>query len=82
MQPGKEMLGPSLGGIVGRHSCADPHFHYSYANCAANLVWTEPTHDKYVASPTSVVPGTGMPFRGVPDQGMRADLLAYLATLK
>lgn len=82
VQPGKEMLGPSLFGIIGRPSCADPQFHYSHTNCAANLAWTEPTLDKYVAPPTSVFPGTRMPFRGLPDPVIRADLLAYLATLK
>lgn len=82
VQPGREMLGPSLFGIVGRHSCADTHFHYSPAACAADLVWTEATLDKYITSPKSLVPGTQMAFPGLSDPAMRADILAYLATLK
>jgi cytochrome c len=36
----------------------------------------------YVANPQKVVPGNIMPFSGVADAKQRADLIAYLDTLK
>lgn len=82
VQPGKNLVGPSLFAVVGRHSCAERGFHYSEASCAANLTWTEGTLDKYLASPTGVVPGVRMAFSGLRDPTSRADLVAYLATLR
>lgn len=80
--PGKNLTGPSLFGIVGRHSGEVPNFHYSVANRESQLIWDEPTLDRYITAPRTVVPGTIMPFPGLPDAAKRADLLAYLATLK
>lgn len=80
--PGKTMVGPSLFGVVGRPSGSEPGFHYSAANRAANLVWDDATLDRYLTSPRTVVPGTIMPYPGLPDVAKRGDLIAYLATLK
>jgi cytochrome c len=80
--PGKALVGPSLFGVVGRHSGQEPGFHYSAANRAADLTWDAATLDKYIASPQTVVHGTIMAFPGLPDAAKRADLIAYLATLK
>jgi len=38
--------------------------------------------DAYINSPQVSVPGTTMPFSGLPNAGDRADLIAYLQTLK
>lgn len=78
---GKNAVGPSLFGIVGRKSGQIEGFHYSAANKAANLTWDEATLDKYLTSPKTVVPGTIMTYAGVKDDAKRADLIAYLATL-
>ena len=80
--PGKTMVGPSLFGVVGRHSGSEPGFHYSAANRAADLVWDEATLERYITAPKIVVPGTIMPYPGLPDAAKRADLIAYLMTLK
>jgi hypothetical protein len=37
---GKNNIGPSLAGIVGRPSGSIPGFKYSPANLAANVTWT------------------------------------------
>ena len=42
----------------------------------------EATLDKYLQSPMTVVPGTTMTYGGLKDDAKRADLIAYLATLK
>ena len=78
---GKNAVGPSLFGIVGRKSGQVDGFHYSAANKNANLTWDNATLDKYLTSPKTVVPGTIMTYAGLKDDTKRADLIAYLATL-
>ena len=78
---GKNMIGPSLFGIVGRVSGSVSGFHYSAANKGANITWDATILDKYLTSPRTVVPGTTMTFAGLKDDAKRADLIAYLATL-
>jgi cytochrome c len=78
---GKNIIGPSLAGIVGRKSGSVEGFRYSDANKAANVTWTEAKLDPYLASPKTVVPGTTMTYAGLKDAGKRADLISYLATL-
>ena len=81
-QPGKNGVGPSLSGVVGRKTGSVATFHYSTANQNANLTWDEATLDKYLQSPRAIVPGTIMTYAGLKDDTKRADLIAYLATLK
>ena len=52
------------------------------ANQGANLTWDPATLDKYLQSPRTVIPGTTMTYGGLKDDTKRADLIAYLATLK
>jgi cytochrome c len=79
---GKNVVGPSLFGVVGRHTASVTGFHYSVGNQNANLNWDEATLDKYLDSPKAIVPGTAMNFGGIKDSDKRADVIAYLATLK
>lgn len=81
-QPGKNMVGPSLFGVVGRQTGSEPGYHYSPANKNAKLTWDAATLDKYLESPKAVIPGTTMTYGGLKDPTKRADLIAYLATLK
>jgi cytochrome c len=82
VQPGKNMIGPSLFGLVGRKTGSVPGFHYSPANQSADLTWDNATLDKYLLSPRTTIPGTIMTYGGMKDDAKRADLIAYLATLK
>src|SRR5579859_3521516 len=50
-QPGKNMVGPSLFGVVGRQTGSEPNYHYSPANKDAKLTWDAATLDKYLESP-------------------------------
>jgi cytochrome c len=77
---GKNAVGPSLFGIVGRKAGQVEGFRYSAANKNSNLTWDEATLDKYLTSPKAVVPGTIMTYAGVKDDTKRADLIAYLST--
>jgi cytochrome c len=81
VQAGRNQVGPSLAGIVGRKAGTVPGFHYSPANKDSGLTWDEATLDRYLTSPKDVVPHTIMTYSGLKDAGKRADLIAYLATL-
>jgi cytochrome c len=48
----------------------------------ANRTWDAEALDAYVADPQKSVPGNTMPFAGIADARQRADLIAYLATVK
>jgi cytochrome c len=78
---GRNLVGPSLFGVIGRKSGSVEGFHYSAANKAAGVTWDEAKLDPYLTSPKTVVPGTIMTYAGLKDAGKRADLIAYLATL-
>jgi cytochrome c len=82
IEPGKNKIGPSLAGIVGRPSGSIEGFKYSAANKAAKLTWDVATLDKYLTDPKALVPGTTMTFAGDKNDGERADIIAYLQTLK
>ncbi|MFO1261598.1 MAG: c-type cytochrome [Sphingomonadaceae bacterium] len=75
-------IGPSLAGIVGRKAGTLPGFAYSPAMKKFAKPWTAALLDSYAASPMKAVPGNRMPFAGLADAAKRADLVAYLATLK
>jgi cytochrome c len=79
---GKNVVGPSLFGVVGRHTASVTGFRYSQGNQSANLNWDEATLDKYLDSPKTIVPGTAMNFSGLKDPEKRSDVIAYLASLK
>lgn len=75
-------VGPGLGGIIGRKAGAVPGFRYSNAMKTFGMVWDAKILDAYLASPQKVVPGNRMPYAGLKNATDRADLVAYLATLK
>ena len=79
LEPGRNSVGPSLAGIVGKRAAADPSYVYSPALRAANLTWDLPTLDAYLLDPQKVVPGNKMPFPGLKTANERQDVLAYLA---
>lgn len=72
---------PSLNGVVGRRAGTAAGFSYTPALRASGLTWTPETLDRFLADPQAAVPGTAMPI-SVPDAKTRADLIAYLASLK
>ena len=79
---GKNMVGPSLFGIVGRQSGSAPAFKYSAANKDSGVTWDETNLDKYLPNPRAFIPGTTMTYAGLKNDAQRADLIAYLASLK
>ena len=74
--------GPGLKGLLGRRAGSKDGFIYSAAMKKSTVVWNEKTLDAFLADPRAVVPGTTMAFAGDDDAKERADLVAYLASLK
>jgi cytochrome c len=74
--------GPGLKGIVDRRAGSKPGFVYSPALAKAKITWDAAALDKFLADPRAVVPGTTMAYGGDDDAKERADLIAYLRTLK
>ena len=81
-EAGKNKIGPSLFGIVGRKSATVENFNYSEAMKKFDHTWDEGTLDEYLADPRATVPGTKMIFPGIKDKTERDDVIAYLETLK
>jgi cytochrome c len=79
---GKNGIGPSLFGLLGRKTGAEAGYSYSTANQNANLTWTLEILEKYLEAPKAVIPGTKMTYAGLKDATKRADLIAYLESLK
>jgi cytochrome c len=82
VQPGANKIGPTLYGVVGRKTGSIPGYTYSPQNLAANLTWDAATLDKYLEAPRVIIPGTKMTYGGLKDPDKRANLIAYLSTLK
>src|SRR5262252_9521295 len=79
MEPGKNLLGPSLAGLIGRKAGTEANYNYSPAMKQANIVWDAKTLDAYLADPQKVVPGNKMPFPGLKTEQDRADIIAFFA---
>jgi nitrite reductase (NO-forming) len=79
LESGKDVLGPSLAGIIGRKSGAEPNYAYSPAMKSANLTWDAKTLDAYLDDPQKFVPGNKMPFPGLKTAQDRTDVIAFLA---
>ena len=73
-------VGPRHAGVFGRKAGALRDFDYSPALKAAGFKWDTARLDRWLADPEALVPGQRMGF-SVSDPVVRADLVAYLATL-
>jgi cytochrome c len=75
-------LAPNLVGVVGRKAGTHKLFpSYTGALKSSGITWNAKSLDEFLVNPTAKVPGTMMPIP-VPDAQTRADIIAYLATLK
>ena len=75
-------IGPRLWAVVGRKQANWPDFPYSKAARAQGGVWTEKDLSEYLKKPRAYMPGTKMSFIGLKKIADRANLIAYLKTLK
>lgn len=75
------MAGPAHRGVFGRQAASVPGFDYSPALCQRHVRWTAANLDRWLADPQRFAPGQTMGY-AVLDARDRADLIAYLRTLK
>jgi nitrite reductase (NO-forming) len=80
MQPGKNLLGPSLAGIVGTKAGEVANYSFSTAMKQSGITWTPEKLDAYLQDPQKVVPGNKMPFPGLKTDSDRTDVIAFLAS--
>lgn len=81
--PGKNKKGPNLIGVVGRKAASVPDFSgYSDAMKQSGIIWASDKIEAYVTQPKKIVPAGKMKYDGLGDAGARADLIAYLSSLK
>jgi cytochrome c len=75
-------VGPNLSGIAGAKSASRPGYKYSKALTDSKIVWNDAKLNAFIAKPSGMVPGTKMVFGGIADPAKRADIVAYIKTLK
>ena len=81
LEAGKNKIGPSLHGLIGRPSGSIEGFNYSDAMKNAGLTWDEATLDKYLTDPRGFVPGGKKSLPRIADAAKRQALIAYLKSL-
>ena len=80
LEPGKNGLGPSLAGVIGKKASGVPNYNYSPAMKGSNLTWDAATLDAYLSDPQKLVPGNKMPFPGLKTENERNAVIAFLAS--
>ena len=81
LEAGKNKIGPSVAGVVGRKAGSVPGFAYSAANKNSGDIWDAQTLDTYLADPRKFMPGTKMVFAGLKNLQDRKALIEYLKGL-
>ncbi len=74
----RNLVGPELNGLIGRHSGAVEGYSYSTANKNSGLTWDEATFAEYIKDPKAKIPGTKMIFVGIRSEKEIKDLTAFL----
>jgi len=79
LEPDRNMTGPSLADLWGRKAGGLSSFErYSDALKSSGIIWDDRALDGWLADPERMVPDNEMPFEGIKDARVRADLLAFL----
>ncbi len=80
---GSDGIGPHLNGVIDRAKASVEGFGYSEALLAmAGDSWTPENMNGFLTSPKNYAPGTKMSFAGLAKAEDRANVIAWLATLK
>ncbi len=74
----KNLVGPQLNGLFGRHSGAVEGYSYSPANKNSGITWDEAVFAEYIKDPKAKIPGTKMIFPGIKNDKEILDLTAFL----
>ncbi len=76
-----DRIGPRHAGVFGRRAGSVAGFDYSPALRASKVVWDAKTLEQWLTNPESLIPGQRMGY-SLGDAAVRADVVAYLATLE
>jgi cytochrome c len=80
---GKNGVGPNQWGLVGSHFAHSDSYTYSAAISAMkDKKWNAQELSDFLANPKKYIPGNKMSFAGISNPQDRANLIAYLSTLK
>ena len=74
----KNVVGPTLNGLIGRKAGSVPGYAYSIANKDSGTTWDESTFREYIKDPKAKIPGTKMIYAGLKDEQRTTDLIAFL----
>jgi cytochrome c len=80
-EPGVQLMGPSLYGLMGRRVGTADGFAFSEAMESADLEWSEETLSAFLENPQEYIPGTVMPFGGIKKAAQREVLGCYIEQL-
>ncbi|PJE35283.1 cytochrome c family protein [Pseudooceanicola lipolyticus] len=81
VEPGENITGPTLYGVVGRAVGGVDGFGYSDAMANHGGTWTIEELSAFLENPRNSVPGTAMSFAGLRSDTDRANVIAYLQSL-
>lgn len=82
LEAGANGTGPTLFNVVNRDIGSEPGFGYSATLTEMDGVWDYGHLDGFLANPKGYAPGTKMAFAGLKKIEDRANLVAYLETIK
>jgi len=82
LNPGHNNKGPQLMNVYGAPAAALNDYAYSDALKNTHWVWDANSLDHYIADATKALPDTKMLADPMPDAKERADVIAYLSTLR
>jgi len=82
VDPGMHRIGPSLYAIYGSKAGTVTGYAFSPALRDSGLTWDDATLDKWLESPSKMVPGNKMIYAGERNPAKRKEIIEYLKTLK
>lgn len=82
LNPGLNKKGPQLMNIYGAPAAELADYTYSEGLKASDWVWDAQTLDTYIADAEKAMPDSKMLSDPMPDSKERADVIAYLSTLR
>lgn len=79
VEEGKNRVGPSLHGVIGRTAGTMDGFSYSDEMATSGITWSADTLSGFLAKPKDYVKGTSMAFPGLRKEEDLKDVIAYLS---
>ena len=81
LEAGKNKVGPSLAGVIGRKAGSLADYRYSAAMQQSATIWDDASLDAFLAGPSKFLAGTKMTFVGLKRAEDRASVIAYLKSV-